>query len=137
MKSAIIGGQDTLDFPLEFTGDRDIGDAVLTLTDKPSELTGTLTDSTGKPAVGYSIIVVSSDNRFWIPGSRRIVLSRPGPDGRFMFRALPSGSYHLAAVMDLDAGGQYDPEFLRTVVPASVLVTVTEGGKIAQDLRVK
>ena len=137
MKSAIIAGQDTLDFPLEFTGDRDIADAVLTVTDKPSELTGTLTDSMGKPAVGYSIILVSSDNRFWIPGSRRIVLSRPGPDGRFTFRGLPSGSYHLAAVMDLDSGGQYDPEFLRTVVPASVLVTVTDGGKITQDLRVK
>jgi len=87
--------------------------------------------------VGYSIIVAPSDNRFWMPGSRRIVVMRPGTDGRFIVRSLPAGSYHVAAVIDLESGGQYDPEFLRTVVQASVLVTLADGGKVAQDLRVK
>ena len=73
MKSAIVGGQETLDFPLEVTGERDIADAVLTVTDKTQELTGVLTDASGKPAVDYIILAVAADTRFWTPGSRRIV----------------------------------------------------------------
>lgn len=137
LKSSMVAGQDTLDFPLDFTGDRDVTDAVLTMTDQFSELTGTLSDSSGKPAPDYMILVVSSDSRYWIPGARRVVMSRPGPDGRFVVRSLPAGAYMVAAVLDLESGAQYDPEFLRTVARASVPVTITEGGKVAQDLRVK
>jgi hypothetical protein len=133
----MVAGQDTLDFPLDFTGDRDVVDAVVTVTDQTSELTGTLMDSAGKPAVDYGIIVAASDSRYWNPESRRIVISRPGPDGRYFIGGLPPGSYQIAAVFDLEAGAQYDPEFLRSVARASVNVVIGEGGKITQDLRVK
>ena len=133
----MIAGQDTLDFPFEFTGDRDVTDAVVTVTDQVSELTGTLTDGAGKPAVDYGIIVVASDSRYWVPGSRRIVMQKPGFDGRYTIRALPPGSYQIAAVFDLEPGAQFDPEFLRTVIRASVPIAIGEGGKVTQDLRVK
>jgi hypothetical protein len=137
MKSSVVSGQDTLDFPLEFTGEHDVTDAVLTLTDQMSELSGILSDSAGKPAVDYMIIAAPSDSRYWVPGSRRVAIARPGPDGRYTFRSLPPGTYQVAAVIDLEPGAQYDPEFLRTVARASWSVTMTEGGKVAQDLRVK
>ena len=136
MKSAIVGGQDTLDFPLEFTGERDVNDAVVTLTDKFSELSGVLTDAAGKPAVDYSIIVAPVDQRFWRPGGRRIMMTRPDTSGRYTFRSLPPGDYMLAAVTDLDQGGQYDPEFLKAVAEGggAVRVNIAEGAKVAQDL---
>jgi hypothetical protein len=137
MKSAVAGGQDTLDFPLEFTGERDVTDAVLTFTDTPTELSGTLTDSAGKPASDMMIVVAASDNRYWMPGSRRIVVTRPSQDGRYTIRSLPPGAYLIAAVSDLENGGQYDPEFLRTLPAVSVPLTIIEGGKVTQDLRVK
>jgi hypothetical protein len=137
MKSSIVSGQDTLDFPLEFTGEHDVTDAVLTLTDQTSELSGTLTDSAGKPAVDYMIVVAASDSRYWAPGSRRVAIARPSPDGRYVLRSLPPGVYQIAAVIDLEPGAQYDPEFLRSVARASWPVTINEGGKVAQDLRVK
>jgi protocatechuate 3,4-dioxygenase beta subunit len=137
LKSAVVGGQDTLDFPLEFTGERDVTDAVLTFTDTFSELSGTITDPAGKPADDVIIVVAASDNRYWTPGSRRIVIARPTPDGRYMIRSLPPGAYVIAAVTDLENGGQYDPEFLRTLSAVSVPVTIMEGGKVTQDLRVK
>jgi hypothetical protein len=137
LKSAMVGGQDILDFPLELTGDRSVTDAVITVTDQVSELTGALLDSTGKPAEGCTILAVSTDNRFWRPGSRRIAAARPGPDGRYTIRGLPPGSYQLAAVLDLEQGAQYDTEFLRSLARASVPVTIASGGKVTQDLRVK
>jgi hypothetical protein len=136
-KSAIVNGEDTLDFPLDLTGDRDVTDAVLTVTDKSSEISGTLTDASGKPAIDYTIVAAAADDRFWTPGSRRIGIARLGPDGRYVFRNLPPGAYLLAAVTDLESGGQYDPEFLRTLAGAAAMrVVLTEGAKLTQDLRV-
>ena len=137
MKSAVVSGQDTLDFPLEFTGEHDLTDAVLTLTDKITEVSGTITDSAGKPGADYSIIAAAADSRFWLPGARRIAITRPATDGRFSFRALPPGNYLLAAVTDIEPGAQYHPEFLRRLAGNAVPVTVTEGGKVTQDLRVR
>jgi protocatechuate 3,4-dioxygenase beta subunit len=136
MKSAIVGGQDTLDFPLEVTGERDITDAVLTMTDQTQELTGILTDPSGNPAMDYIILAVAADTRFWTPGSRRIVTTRPDTSGRYSFRNLPPGDYLLATVTDLEPGGEFDPEFLKTLAGASIRVTLLEGNKSTQDIRV-
>ncbi|HEX7777612.1 MAG TPA: carboxypeptidase regulatory-like domain-containing protein, partial [Vicinamibacterales bacterium] len=136
MKSSIVGGQDTLDFPLDFTGERDITDAVLTVTDRSSELSGVLTDVAGKPAVDYAIVVAPVDPRFWLPGARRVMMTRPDTAGRYAFRSLPPGDYMIAAVTDLDPGGQFDPEFLKAVAGGSVRVSIAEGSRVAQDLRV-
>jgi len=137
LKSAMVGGQDILDFPLEMTGDRSVTDAVLTVTDQISELSGSLLDGAGKPAEGFTILAVSTDNRFWRPGSRRIVMTRTTADGKYTIRGLPEGAYQLAAVVDLEQGAQYDPEFLRSLARASVPVTIASGGKMTQDLRVR
>ncbi len=136
LKSAMVAGQDTLDFPLEFTGDRDVTDAVLTVTDKTSDLSGSLTDSEGTPATDYVVVVATSDSRYWTPGSRRIAVARP-VNGLYFVRTLPPGSYMIAAVADFEQGVQYDPEFLRTLAVAAVPVTLLEGGKVTQDLRVR
>lgn len=136
MKSSVVGGQDTLDFPLDFTGERDITDAVLTVTDKSSELTGLLTDVSGKAAVDFTIIVAPIDPRYWQPASRRVMMTRPDTNGRYTFRSLPPGDYMVAAVTDIDQGSQYDPEFLKAIVSASVRVDIGEAAKVAQDLRV-
>ena len=65
------------------------------------------------------------------------MVTRPDSDGRYTLRYLPPGDYLVAAVKDLDRGAQYDPEFLRSLVGVSVPVTIMDGGKVRQDLRVK
>jgi hypothetical protein len=137
MKSAIIGNQDTLDFPIEFAGDRDITDAVITLTDKPSLLSGTLRDIGGAPACDYAIVVASSDPRYWTAGSRRVAVAHPDADGRYALSNLPAGSYQIGAVADFEEGAQFDPEFLRTLQRGAVLVTIGDGARVTQDLRVR
>jgi hypothetical protein len=83
----------------------------------------------------YAVIAASADPRFWTPGSRRIGMARPGPNGQYVLRNLPPGDYLLAAIADLEPGGQYDPEFLKTLPGASVRVSLSEGAKLVQDLR--
>ena len=94
-----------------------------------------ITDGAGKPAVDYSIIVAPADPRFWRPGARRVQMTRPDTNGRYVFRSLPPGDYMLAAVTDIEQGSQFDPEFLKTLAGGSVRINMTEGGKVMQDLR--
>jgi hypothetical protein len=135
LKSSIVLGRDSLDFPFEVTGDRDITDAVLTVSDKFTDLSGSVMDSTGKPFYEAMVIAAAADPQYWTPNSRRILLSRPGPLGRYAFRNLPPGIYYLAVVTDLEPGGQFDPELLKTLA-TGVRVTLSEGGKLVQDLRI-
>jgi len=137
LKSVMIHGEDTLDFPLDFTGERDVTDAVLTITDALTEISGTLSDGTGDPGPDHTIVIAASEERFWTPGSRRIATARTNGDGRYTFRNMPAGDYLIAVVTDFENGSQYDPEFLRTLVPASVRIRVTEGATISQDLRIQ
>ena len=137
LKSAIASGQDTLDFPLELTADRDVTDLVLTLTDRPSALTGRITDSLGNSADGYDVIIASSDCRYWRMDSRRVQLTSLSHDGQYSFKSLPPGSYQLSVVMDPEPGAINNPEFLRAIARTSIQITITEGAKLTQNLRVK
>jgi hypothetical protein len=134
-KSAIVGADDVLDFPLDFSGERDVTDVVITLTDRTNELSGVLTDASGKPTVDHTVVIASRDSRYWTPGARRILTARPGVDGRYTFRNIPAGDYLLAAVTDLEQGGQYDQEFLKSLLGASMTITLHDGARQTQDIR--
>jgi hypothetical protein len=92
LKSSMVRGRDSLDYPFEVEND-DITDGLVTMVAGyvPTELGGTITDQTAQPAVDYTIVVFSSDQRFWGPGSRRILTSRPATDGKYSVRGLPAG----------------------------------------------
>jgi hypothetical protein len=135
IKSAIAAGEDILDFPLDVSGERDIGDLVVTLTDKVTELSGTLSDATGNPALDYVVLLTPKDQRYWIPGGRRIMTTRPDSRGHYSFSDPPPGEYLIAALTDLEPGAQYDPDFLKTLVGASMAISITEGGRQTQDIR--
>ena len=110
---------------------------MLTVTDQISEIGGTLTDAMGKPGADETIIIVSTDDRHWTPGSRRIAYTRARYDGQYVVRNLPSGTYMIAVVTDLDFGMQYDVELLKSIAAtASTRVTIADGEKVVRDLRV-
>jgi hypothetical protein len=133
--SAIVGGQDALDFPIEVGPSQDISSAVLTFTDRTQELSGTIQDTTGRPTSDFTIIVFPSDNRYWLPQARRIASTRPGTDGRFTFSALPPGDYRLTAVTDVEPGEWYDPAFLSQLAQVSIPITLNTGQRKVQDIR--
>jgi hypothetical protein len=81
------------------------------------------------------VVIASRDSRYWTPGARRILTARPGVDGRYTFRNIPAGDYLLAAVTDLEQGGQYDQEFLKSLLGASMTITLHDGARQTQDIR--
>jgi hypothetical protein len=136
LQSAVFKGRDALDYMLDVGPNDDLSGGVLTFTDATQQVTGTLQDQTGRPAPDYTIIVFAADKRFWVPQARRIRTTRPGTDGRFTITNLPTGEYRIAAVVDIAAGDANDPAFLEQLIPASVPVTLAEGERKVQDLRI-
>jgi protocatechuate 3,4-dioxygenase beta subunit len=136
LKSAVFGGRDVLDTMLDVKSGEELSGGILTFTNQATELSGTLQDQSGKPIADYTIVVFPSDRRFWTPMSRRIQAMRPSTDGRFMFRNLPAGDYRLIAVVDPEPGEWFDPAFLEQLVGATMPLTLGEGEKKVQDVRV-
>ena len=136
VKSAIVNGADSLDFPFTVDEDRDIANVVITMTNQLAELSGIVMQPAGTPTSDYTVVIAPSDRRYWLPGARRVQMSRPTSAGRFVFRALPAGEYLLAAVTDVEPGGHYDPAFLTAMTAAAVRVSIADGGRHVQDIRV-
>jgi len=134
LKSAIVNNIDAVDVP--FSVRTDVGGAVITFTDRPTELTGSLLDTTGKPALEYFIVVFSVDRSFWTPQSRRIRSARPGNTGSYRIAGLPPGEYHVCAMTDLEPSLLYTAGYLEPLVAASIKLTLADGEKKAQDLKI-
>jgi hypothetical protein len=137
LKSSIIDGRDTLDDSLEIKAGQNVSGAVLTFTDQMAELSGRLIDAAGKPAPGFTILLFSTDRAYWPTGSRRVPPPiQPASDGKFRATGLPSGEYYLAAVTDLDPQDWGDPAFMDQIVPGAIKITIGDGEKKVQDLKV-
>ena len=109
--------------------------ATVTLTDRHSELTGTLQTPAGSPAPDYFVIAFPANRAWWRPEARRIQTTRPASDGRFVLRDLPAGDYLLAALLDVEPADLGDPGFLEQAVPGAVKVTVADGERRTQNLQ--
>lgn len=137
MRSSVVAGRDSLDFPFDVDTE-DVTGAVVTMMPPrpPLELSGVITDAQSRPVSDYTIVVFSADQRYWTPNSRRIFTQRPGTDGKYILRGMMPGDYFIAALSDVEPGSQYDPELLKTLIVASTRVSLGEGAKVTQDLRV-
>jgi hypothetical protein len=135
-RSAVAGGRDLLDVPLELEPQASVPEITVTLTDRRTELAGRLYDLRGQPTADFTVIVFPDDRQYWVPQSRRIRSARPTTAGEFSFSGLPPGTYRLAALTDVEPGLWYDPALLKELVGASVLTSLVEGQRQTQDIRV-
>jgi hypothetical protein len=137
IKSAMWNGRDLMDLPLEVQPNQDVGGIIVTMTDQTTDLSGKLLNGAGAPAIGYSVIVFPTDRALWIQNARRIRLIQAGSDGTYRTTGLPAGTYYLGAVTDADSNDLADTEFLGELAAASLKITLTDGAKVVQDLRLK
>ena len=82
------------------------------------------------------MVVFAADRRYWIEGTRRVVSVRPGSDGRFTADKLPGGEYLIAALTDVQPGEWRDPAFLEQLVAAAIKITLRDGEKTIQDIKI-
>jgi hypothetical protein len=137
LRSAVAGGRDLLDTMLDVGFASEQSDVALTLTDRPSEISGRLLNPGNLPAPDYTVVIVPADRALRTASSRRVRSTRPSTEGAFSFPDLPSGGYLLAVVTDVDPLAWRTSELLEQVASAGVKVTIADGEKKRQDLRVR
>jgi uncharacterized protein (DUF2141 family) len=136
LQAVTLGARDILDTTIDLApGDR-LTDLVIRFTDRPSELTGSLVDATGRAASEYFVIAFSTDRAAWTPTSRRIQSVRPASDGVYSIKGLPAGDYYLAALTDVEPGEWLSTSFLDQIVPAAVRVRLADAQRTTQSLRI-
>lgn len=134
--SARVDGRDLLDDWLEFGPGLSLTGVTITLTDRSSGIEGVLHSASGQPSSAVSIVIVPVNPTLWRAGARRIAAARPRSDGHFTFD-VPPGDYALAAVTDFDPLDLDQPAWLEQIARAGVKVTVAEGERTIQDIRIK
>jgi protocatechuate 3,4-dioxygenase beta subunit len=135
LESALVAGQDALDFPIDVKSAQNLS-AVVTFTDRQSDVSGTVTNQDGKPVSDYSLVIYPTDEKLWAPQSRRIRSVRPATDGSFAVSNLPPGEYRLAPVLDPEPGAWFDPTYLQQLNASGLHFTLMEGEKKVQNVRV-
>jgi protocatechuate 3,4-dioxygenase beta subunit len=135
LKSVTMGGQDVTDLPVELRPGES-APLIVTMTDRMSEVSGTLIDPAGQPSTDYFVVAIAADRAYWTPLSRRIVSSRPDARGRFLFRALPAGEYRLAATTDLVSADLQEVRELEALLTQSIPFELGLGEKKTIDIRV-
>ena len=113
--SAITGGKDIADEPFTVSADADVTDLVITLTDRPAELSGFVIGASGGHTSDAAVLVFSAESRYWTPPSRRIRTLHTDATGKYVLRGLPAGDYLIAALRAVAPNAWEDPAWLRAL----------------------
>jgi carboxypeptidase family protein len=123
LKSVVIDGREVLDAPLDLQHGSD--GAVVTFTDRTSEVAGWVKDAGGAPVRRGYVVVYGADRAHWFVNSRRVVGVAPDISGRYSIRNLPPGEYRAAIALDLEQGEWFDPDVLDALLPSAVSFTIS------------
>lgn len=126
-KSAVIGGRDVLDAPIELK-DADVGGVVITFTDKMGTLTGTVRAGTETDLSETTVLLFPANHRGWIDAGmnpRRTRTARASRPGAYTFGNVPVGDYLVVALDRANEGDMQDPAFIDALARVSTKVTVT------------
>jgi hypothetical protein len=135
LRSAMMNGRDLIDIGVE-VGEEDLMGLTLTMSDRRTELSGTLQTAAGAAASSYFVVVIPQDKSLWRPGSRRIKFTRSATDGSYVIRDLPGGGYVIATLTDVDEEDLTEAAFLEKLTAAGVKLTLADGERKTQDLRI-
>jgi protocatechuate 3,4-dioxygenase beta subunit len=136
LQSVVVGGVDVTDTPIEFRAGEDVRGAQITVTNRVTEISGTVSGGDGKPVRDYTVVVFPEDETKWTAPSRFIRSGRPDQQGLFRIRALPPNGRYLAVAVDyLEEGEANDPDFLAAAKNSGTRVALADGESKAVELK--
>ncbi len=135
LKAVRAGGQDVTDVPIEIKPGQNVDNITVVLSDRTTELSGTVRDAKGDGMSALTVIAFSIDQQYWRPQSRYIQVGRTDQAGAYRIRGLPPGDYLVLAVDDVEQGEWFDPAFLADAQAAAKKLSLSEGEKKSEDLR--
>jgi len=125
-------GNDVTDAGLLVTEDEPAQDIEVTITDRPSVVTGTLTDT--RDPRDFVAVIFARQTEKWHLRSRFIAAARSNESGRFELRGLPPGEYLGVAVDFLELGEERDRDVLGLWSTRARPFLVSEGEHTAVKL---
>ena len=137
LKSVLVSGQDVTDQAVELKPGQNVDNVTIVLTDRTTEVSGTVRDAKNAPAPAITVIAFSTDQQYWRAQSRHIQAVRTDSTGTFGLRGLPPGDYFIVSVDGVEQGEWFDPTYLEQARTGAARFTVREGAKQTVDLRVK
>ena len=139
LRSVTLDGRDITERPFDLQADtRSI---VITYTDRPTKVAGTVTDVRGTPSATAVVLLFPVDRERWSGygnNPRMLRSSLATRDGTFTFPHVLPGDYYAVAVVPADSDGWQDP--VRLEVFANVATRLSIGADDSAktlDLRVR
>ena len=137
LKAVRMNGQDITDTGAEFKAGETVSGLDIVLTNKLTQVTGTVTDNGNQPVKDYTVVVFSDDPQRWTaPQTRWVAGVRPDQEGRYQLRNLPAGSYYIVAVEYIEQGTWGDPQTLERLKASATTLSIDEGEKKTMDLKI-
>jgi len=127
-------GRDISDTGTDIAPNQPLTGVEILLTNRATEVSGTVTDGDGRPVVDYTVVVFSEDSTRWVAG-RSVATAHPDQHGRFVVRHLRPGKYFAVALDYLAQGDKYDPEILGALRASATRLTLGDGEKKTIDIR--
>ena len=138
-KGAFLGERDISDSPIEIESN-DVSDVVLSFTDRPASLGGTVQITGQMARDGVAVIVFPADSKAWMDAGanpRRLRRIPTTDAGAYEVAALPAGAYYVTAIRESAGGEWMDPKFLESLVSGAAHVQIDDGEKATQNVRVQ
>ncbi len=139
VQSITAGGKDITDRVIDLQAD--LTSLVVTFTDRPSKVSGTVKDAGGAMSPTAVVLAFPVDTKQWLgygSSPRTLKSALTTRSGVFTFDHLPPGDYNVVAIDAADMDGWQDPKTLEQLARLATKLTVTAGGTAqALDLSVK
>jgi len=132
VRSISGGGHDALDLPVDLT-DADVDDIQITLTDRGTEIIGSVRDGRLMQIPGAAVIVMSAHDKQWTPNRTRYL--RASTAGSFAITGLPPGEYLIVAIDDALAEGWQDSRVLTQLRTLATRIALREAESRTLELR--
>lgn len=130
-----LDGADVTDRVLEFSGSQDLRGARVTVTDRVTEVRGSVAAG-AQPARDYTVVIFPDDETKWTFPSRYVRAARPDQQAAFRVRGLPPDERYLAVAVDyIEEGEGGDPQFLAQVRDRATRFALGPGESKAIELK--
>ncbi|HMC78303.1 MAG TPA: carboxypeptidase-like regulatory domain-containing protein [Vicinamibacterales bacterium] len=128
VESITADGKDITDRVFDLQAD--MTSLVVTFTDKPSPISGTVKDTRGETSATAVVLAFPVDPRRWTgygASPRTIKSALAARTGVYTFEHLPPGDYNLVAVEPADADRWTDPKRLEALASMATRVAIAAG----------
>jgi hypothetical protein len=137
LESVTLEGKDLFISPVRIDGQSVTG-VVVTFTDRATQLSGRIQDSTGKADPAASVVVFPADYRTWIqngllPQAARVVAA--SQVGTYLVPDIRPGEYLVAAIGEAALANWQQAATIEALAPLATRVTLVRGDTKQVDLK--